>query len=90
MITWSDLTAAEPRLAEPEEVVRLEAATAEASPTWSFSIYWSHTLRPAIHPLVGWGRDTGARSELGTEAAWHVATSHLIGLLPAGEGAWAS
>ena len=90
MITWPELAAAEPRLAELEEAVRLEAVTAETDPTWSFSRYWSYTLRPAIRPLVGWERDTGARPELHTEAAWHAAISHLIGLLPAGEGAWAS
>lgn len=90
MLTWPELAAAEPRLAELEEAVRLEAATAETDPTWSFSIYWSRTLRPAIRPLVGWERDTGAHPALHTEAAWHAAISHLIGLLPAGEGVWAS
>ena len=90
MITWPELAAAEPRLAELEEAVRAEAAKADADLTWSFSIYWSHTLRPAIRPLVGWDRDTGAAPELHTEAAWHAAISHLIGLLPAGEGVWAT
>lgn len=90
MITWPELAAAEPRLAELEEAVRLEAATVEADPMWSFSIYWSRTLRPAIKPLVGWERDTGARPELHTEEAWHAAISYLIGLLPADEGLWAS
>ncbi|MFI9598877.1 hypothetical protein ACIHCX_03180 [Streptomyces sp. NPDC052043] len=90
MITWPELTAAEPRLAELEEAVRLEAAAAEADPMWSFSRYWSYTLRPAIRPLVGWQRDTGAHPHLETEEAWHAAISHLIGLLPAGEGLWAS
>ncbi|MFA0844394.1 hypothetical protein [Streptomyces rochei] len=90
MITWPELTAAEPRLIELEEAVRLEAATAETDSMWSFSIYWSRTLRPAIRPLVGWDRDTGAHPHLETEEAWRVAISHLIGLLPAGEGAWAS
>lgn len=90
MITWPELAAAEPRLAELEEAVRREAATAAADPMWSFSIYWSYTLRPAIKPLVGWERDTGAHPHLETEEAWHAAISHLIGLLPAGEGAWAS
>ena len=90
MITWPELVAAEPRLAELEEAVRLEAATAAADPMWSFSIYWSRTLRPAIKPLVGWERDTGAFPGLESEEAWHAAISHLIGLLPAGEGLWAS
>ncbi|MBZ6207472.1 hypothetical protein KVH31_13290 [Streptomyces olivaceus] len=90
MITWPELTAAEPRLAELEEAVRIEAATAETNPMWSFSIYWSRTLRPAIRPLVGWDRDTGAHPHLESEEAWHAAISHLIGLLPAGEGLWAS
>lgn len=90
MITWPQLTAAEPRLLDLEKEVRAEAAKAETDPMWSFSIYWSRTLRPAIRPLVGWERDTGARPELHTEAAWHAAISHLIGLLPAGEGLWAS
>jgi hypothetical protein len=90
VITWPELAAAEPRLAELEEAVRLEAAAVEDNPMWSFSIYWSRTLRPAIKPLVGWERDTGARPELHTEEAWHAAISYLIGLLPAGEGPWAS
>lgn len=90
MITWPELADAEPRLAELEEAVRAEAATAETNPMWSFSIYWSYTLRPAIRPLVGWERDTGAHPKLHTEEAWHAAISHLIGLLPAGEGAWAT
>ncbi|NEA52366.1 hypothetical protein [Streptomyces sp. SID10815] len=90
MITWPELTAAEPRLAELEKAVRLEAASAETDPMWSFSRYWSYTLRPAIRPLVGWHRDTGAHPHLETEEAWHAAISHLIGLLPAGEGLWAS
>lgn len=90
MITWNELAAAEPRLSDLEVDVRAEAATAEADPMWSFSIYWSHTLRPAIKPLVGWERDTGAQPQLHTEEAWHAAISHLIGLLPAGEGVWAT
>lgn len=90
MLTWPELTAAEPRLVELEEAVRREAATAEADPMWSFSIYWSRTLRPAIRPLVGWDRDTGAHPHLESEEAWHAAISHLIGLLPAGEGLWAT
>jgi len=90
VITWPELAAAEPRLAELEEAVRLEAATVEDNPMWSFSIYWSRTLRPAIKPLVGWERDTGAHPKLHTEEAWHAAISYLIGLLPAGEGLWAS
>lgn len=90
MITWPELAAAEPRLRDLENDVRTEASKAEADPMWSFSIYWSHTLRPAIRPLVGWERDTGAAPELHTEAAWHAAISYLIGLLPAGEGLWAT
>jgi hypothetical protein len=90
VITWPELVAVEPRLAELEEAVRLEAATAETNPMWSFSIYWSRTLRPAIRPLVGWDRDTGAHPHLESEEAWHAAISYLIGLLPAGEGLWAS
>jgi hypothetical protein len=90
VITWPELAAAEPRLLDLEQEVRAEAAKAETDPMWSFSIYWSHTLRPAIRPLVGWERDTGAHPHLETEAAWHAAISHLIGLLSAGEGAWAT
>ncbi|MET7688035.1 hypothetical protein ABZT06_08645 [Streptomyces sp. NPDC005483] len=90
MITWPELTAAEPRLRDLEVEVLAEAAKAETDPMWSFSIYWSRTLRPAIKPLVGWERDTGAHPQLESEAAWHAAISHLIGLLPAGEGLWAS
>ncbi|MFJ8929298.1 hypothetical protein ACIRLA_22235 [Streptomyces sp. NPDC102364] len=90
MITWPELAAAEPRLTELEQTVRAESATAATDPMWSFSIYWSYTLRPAIKPLVGWERDTGAHPHLHTEEAWHTAISYLIGLLPAGEGLWAS
>lgn len=90
MITWTELTAAEPRLIDLEQEVLAEAKTADGDPMWSFSQYWSWTLRPAIRPLVGWGRETGARPELHTEEAWHATISHLIGLLPAGEGLWAS
>ncbi|MBW8740728.1 MAG: hypothetical protein JF621_27670 [Streptomyces turgidiscabies] len=90
MITWPELAVAEPRLCDLENDVRTEASKAAADPMWSFSIYWSHTLRPAIRPLVGWERDTGAAPELHTEAAWHAAISHLIGLLPTGEGVWAT
>lgn len=90
MITWNELVIAEPRLLQLEELVRLEAVAADANPAWSFSIYWSYTLRPAIRALVGWERETGAHPELHTEEAWHAAISHLIGLLPEGEGAWAS
>jgi hypothetical protein len=77
-------------LTELEQTVRAESATAATDPMWSFSIYWSHTLRPAIKPLVGWERDTGAHPHLHTEEAWHAAISYLVGLLPAGEGLWAS
>jgi hypothetical protein len=90
VITWPELVAVEPRLAELEEAVRLEAVTAAVDPMWSFSIYWSRTLRPAIKPLVGWHRDTGAHPHLESEEAWHAAISYLIGLLPEGEGLWAS
>ncbi|MFE0470552.1 hypothetical protein ACFW2V_02900 [Streptomyces sp. NPDC058947] len=90
MITWPELVAVEPRLAELEKAVLLEAETAAADPMWSFSIYWSRTLRPAIRPLVGWDRDTGAHPHLESEEAWHAVISYLIGLLPAGEGLWAS
>ena len=90
MITWPELTAAEPRLLDLEAAVRGEADRAQADPMWSFSIYWSHTLRPAIRLLVGWERETGAHPQLLTEEAWHATISHLIGLLPEGEGAWAS
>jgi hypothetical protein len=90
VITWPELTTAEPRLLDLEQDVRAEAAKAEADPMWSFSIYWSRTLRPAIRPLVGWERDTGAHPHLESEEAWHAAISHLIGLLPAGEGVWAT
>lgn len=90
MITWTELTAAEPRLIDLEQAVRAEAETAKTDPLWSFSIYWSYTLRPAIRPLVGWERETGAHPQLHTEEAWHAAISHLIGLLPEEEGAWAS
>ena len=90
MITWTELAAVEPRLCDLEKRVRAEAEQADTNPMWSFSIYWSYTLRPAIRPLVGWERDTGAQPRLHTEEAWHAAISHLIGLLPAGEGAWAT
>lgn len=90
MITWPELTAVEPRLLDLEQTVRAEAEKAEADPTWSFSIYWSYTLRPAIKPLVGWERDTGAHPHLESEEAWHAAISHLIGILPASEGVWAT
>ncbi|MFJ8594826.1 hypothetical protein [Streptomyces sp. NPDC093598] len=90
MITWPELADTEPRLLDLEKEVRVEAEKAEADPSWSFSIYWSRTLRPAIRPLVGWDRDTGAHPHLESEEAWHVAISHLIGLLPAGEGLLAS
>jgi hypothetical protein len=90
VITWSELTAAEPRLLDLEEEVRAEAARAEHDPMWSFSIYWSYTLRPAIKPLVGWERDTAAHPHLGSEQAWHAAISHLISLLPEEEGLMAS
>lgn len=90
MITWPELTAAEPRLLDLEQEVRAEADKASGDPMWSFSIYWSRTLRPAIKPLVGWYRDTGAQPQLESEEAWHAAISYLIGLLPAGEGLWAS
>lgn len=90
MITWTELAAVELRLLDVEQDVRAEAAKAATDPMWSFSIYWSYTLRPAIRPLVGWGRDTGAHPRLETEEAWHTAISHLIGLLPAGEGLWAT
>lgn len=90
MITWPELADAEPRLRDLEQGVRAEAEKAEADPMWSFSAYWSYTLRPAIRPLVGWDRDTGAHPHLETEEAWHAAISHLIGLLPAGEGQWAT
>lgn len=90
MITWKELADAEPRLRDLEQEVRIEAAKAETDPMWSFSIYWSRTLRPAIKPLVGWYRDTGAHPHLESEEAWHAAISYLIGLLPAGEGLWAS
>jgi hypothetical protein len=90
VITWSELVASEPRLLDLEKEVRVEAEKAEADPSWSFSIYWSRSLRPAIRPLVGWDRDTGAHPHLESEEAWHAAISHLIGLLPAGEGLWAS
>ncbi|MEU1273041.1 hypothetical protein [Streptomyces sp. NPDC005799] len=90
MITWPELAAAEPRLRDLEEEVRAEAAKAETDPMWSFSIYWTYTLRPAVKPLVGWYRDTGAHPRLESEEAWHTAISHLTGILPAGEGLWAS
>lgn len=90
MITWTELAAADPRLADLAEEVLAEAERAEADPMWSFSRYWSYTLRPAIRPLAGWERDTGAAPALHTEEAWHAAISHLIGLLPAGEGLWAT
>ncbi|WP_435643825.1 hypothetical protein ACR9VJ_26220 [Streptomyces sp. H49] len=90
MITWSELTDAEPRLLDLEKQVRAEAARAKTDPMWSFSIYWSYTLRPAIKPLVGWERDTGAHPRLESEEAWHAAISHLIGLLPEEEGLMAS
>lgn len=90
MIAWDELTAAEPRFLDLEQAVLAEAKRAETDLMWSFSIYWSRTLRPAIKPLAGWERDTGAAPQLHTEEAWHAAISHLIGLLPAGEGAWAS
>ncbi|NYV73121.1 hypothetical protein [Streptomyces sp. UH6] len=90
MITWHELAAVEPRLADLETEVRAEAEKAETDPMWSFSIYWSRTLRPAIKPLVGWDRDTGAYPALHTEEAWHTAISHLIGLLPADGGGWAT
>jgi hypothetical protein len=90
VITWPELADAEPRLLDLEKEVRAEAAKAQADPSWSFSIYWSRTLRPAIRPLVGWDRDTGAHPHLESEEAWHAAISHLIGLLPAGEGLLAS
>ncbi|CAM5601715.1 hypothetical protein [Streptomyces coeruleorubidus] len=90
MITWSELTDAEPRLLDLEKEVRAEAARADSDPTWSFSIYWSYTLRPAIKPLVGWERDTGAHPRLESEEAWHAAISYLIGLLPEEQGLMAS
>lgn len=90
MITWPELAAAEPRLLDLETEVRAEAEKAEVDPMWSFSIYWSRTLRPAIRPLVGWDRDTGAHPHLESEEAWYAAISHLISLLPAGEGTWAT
>lgn len=90
MITWLELTAAEPRFIDLEQTVLAEAKRAADNPMWSFSQYWSWTLRPAIKPLAGWERDTGAAPELHTEEAWHAAISHLIGLLPEGEGAWAT
>ena len=90
MITWPELTAVEPRLLDLEQAVRAEAEKAQADPMWSFSNYWSYTLRPAIRPLVGWERDTGAHPHLETEQAWHAVISYLIGLLPAGEGMWAT
>jgi hypothetical protein len=90
VITWPELAAVEPRLSDLEQQVRAEAERADADPMWSFSIYWSYTLRPAIRPLVGWERDTGAHTHLESEEAWHAAISHLIGLLPAGEGLWAT
>lgn len=90
MITWPELAAVEPRLTDLEQQVRAEAEKAETNPMWSFSIYWSRTLRPAIRPLVGWERDTGAHPHLETEEAWHAAISHLISILPASEGMWAT
>lgn len=90
MITWTELAAAEPRLIGLEQDVLAEAKHADINPGWSFSQYWSWTLRPAVKPLVGWERDTGAAPELRTEEAWHAAISYLIGLLPASEGLWAS
>ncbi|WP_405944708.1 hypothetical protein [Streptomyces sp. NBC_00932] len=90
MISWTELVTLEPQLSDLEEQVRREAQTASADPLWSFSAYWSWTLRPAIKPLVGWDRATGAHPQLLTEEAWHAAISHLVGLLPVGEGAWAS
>lgn len=90
MITWTELAAAESRLTDLEEAVRREAAAAENNPMWSFSAYWTYTLRPAVRTLVGWDRETGAHPELITEEAWHTAISHLIALLPDGEGMWAS
>lgn len=90
MITWPELTEAEPKLLDLEAEVLVEAERAERDPMWSFSGYWSYVLRPAIRPLVGWGRITDPRPEFRTEEAWHVAMSHLIDLLPAGEGMWAS
>lgn len=90
MISWTELVALEPQLSVLEERVRQEAQTAGADPAWSFSAYWSWTLRPAVKPLVGWERATGVHPQLLTEEAWRTAIGHLIGLLPAGEGAWAS
>ena len=94
MITWTELAIAEPRLRQLEEQVRAEAARAEGDPSWSFSVYWSCDLRPALRPLVGWDRRSDTRvdipANLHTEEAWHAAISHLIGLLPEGEGVWAS
>jgi hypothetical protein len=90
MISWEDLVTTEPRLADVEKAVRTEAREALVNPYWSFSAYWSYTLRPAIKTLVGWDRDPNTHPELATEEAWHTAISHLIGLLPEGEGVWAS
>lgn len=90
MIAWEDLAAAEPRLADVEQAVLVEAREALSNPRWSFSAYWSYTLRPAIKTLVGWDRDPGSHPELATEEAWHSAISHLIGLLPATEDGWAT
>lgn len=90
MISWEELVTTEPRLADVEQAVRAEAHEALTNPRWSFSAYWSYTLRPAIRTLVGWDREPGTHPELATEEAWHTAISHLIGLLPATEDGWAT
>lgn len=90
MITWNELVLAEPRLRDLEAQTRTEATKAQADPAWSFSAYWSYALRPAVNLLVGWKRPGTDQPQLRTEEAWHAAISHLIGLLPEGEGALAS
>ncbi|GES27849.1 hypothetical protein AB0G60_02995 [Streptomyces angustmyceticus] len=90
MITWNELVLAEPRLRDLEEQARAEAIKAQGDPEWSFSAYWSYTLRPAVTLLVGWKRSGADAPQLRTEEAWHAAISHLIGLLPESEGALAS
>lgn len=90
MISWTELAAAEPRLLDLEQAVRAEIDSAAGDPQWSFSRYWSWTLRPAIRVLVGWDAGPDTAPEVRTEAAWHTAISYLIDLFPVEESAWAS
>lgn len=85
MITWKEMVLVEPRLRDLEQEVRTEAATALVDPMWSFSAYWSYTLRPAVTELIGWKRPGDDQPELCTEEAFHAAISHLVGLLPENE-----